>query len=114
MELTYTKHGDYYLPNLTAPEPPEIGAWGQRYQRYMRKNHKCIYTGWLLAGTLNAKLENLDREASEMFKQLIDQIAASRGITEQLKADDPMRWVGEMNAVREAAAEIVNHDLIYV
>lgn len=113
MELTYTKHGDYFLPNLTAPESPKIGVWGQRYQRYMRENHNGIYTGWLLSGTLNAKLEERDREASEMFERLINQMAAARGITEQLKADDPMRWVGAMNNVRVSAEEIVLKELVY-
>ncbi len=113
MELTYTKHGDYFLPNLTAPEPPKIGVWGQRYQRYMRENHNGIYTGWLLSGTLNAKLEEREREVSEMFERLINQMATARGITEQLKADDPMRWVGAMNNVRVSAEEIVLKELVY-
>jgi hypothetical protein len=78
----------------------------------MRENHKGIYTGWLLAGTLNAKLEERDREASEMFERLIEKIATSRGITEQLKADDSMRWVMEMNNVWASAEEIVFNELI--
>ena len=101
--LWYELHGDYYLPALSAPEPPKIGVWGRRYQRYMREHHKVIDTGWCLSGMLNAKLEERDREASEKFERLIDQIAAHRGVTEQLKANDPMRWVGEMNNVRASA-----------
>lgn len=113
-ELTYHREGDYLIPNLLPPEAPYIGIWGMRRRDYLRKYHDGIYTGMLLAGKLNAHLEEIDRSANEMFDLLIKQYAARDGVTEQLKAQDQMLWVQRMNSVRIRATEIVNHELIYV
>ena len=105
--LTYHWEGDYLIPDLVAPEAPHIGIWGLRRKDYLLKNKKPIYTGMLLSGKLNAHLEEVDRSADEMFSQLVEQMAAQEGITEQLKASNQMAWVGAMNNSRMRATETV-------
>ena len=96
--LWYELQGDYYIPCLTIPEEEQlpIGVWGQRHLRYIRKYHKGLYNSLLLSGKLNGYLADLNEQAEEA-----------------LKAENQMLWVQRMNAVRETAMEIVNHDLIY-
>ena len=113
--ISYTLHGDYYLPDLALPAEEErpIGIWGQRHLRYIQQHQKGLYTGLALSGKLNEYLANLNEQAEDMFLRLIDEMAEKDGITETLKAEDQMLWVQGMNAARETAMEIVNHDLIY-
>lgn len=113
-ELTYHRKGEYLLPDLIPPEAPEIGIWGMRRKRYLQQYHDGIYTGLLLSGKHNAHLEEIDHAAEDMFLQLVNQMAAREGVTEQLKAQDQMLWVQRMNSVRIRATEIVNQELIYV
>lgn len=111
---TYTKVGDYYLPNLiVADDEIEIGVWGQRHLRYIKQHHKVRYTNLLTSGKLNGYLADIDKQAEDMLFRLVKQIAEREGITEQLKAADQMEWVARMNNVRSRATEIVNHDIIY-
>ena len=112
-EITYHREGDYLVPNLLPPESPHIGIWGIRRLNFLKQHHNGIYTGLLLSGKLNAHLEQIDREATEMEQRLIAQIAASEGVTEFLKCRDQMAWVGAMNNIRNRAEEIVLNDLIY-
>ena len=109
---TYRQEGDYLLPNVEAPESPQIGIWGERRRRYLRGHEKATYTAMLLCGRLNAHLEEVDRSASEMFDRLVAQIAEQEGITEQLKAANQMEWVQRMNDIRNRASEIVHTTLI--
>ncbi len=113
--LWYELQGDYYLPCLKLPKEKEqpIGIWGQRHRRYLRKNRKVLYADLLTSGKLNGYLADIDRQAEEMFSRLVRQMAEAEGITEKLKADDMMSWVGRMNGVRSRAAEIVNAELIF-
>ena len=116
MEITYTKVGDYLIPDLTLlPEKEHrtIGIWGKRHKRYLMKHKKAIFTIMQMNGTLQTYLADLNEQAEDMFLQLVNQLAENEGITEQLKADNQMIWVQRMNAVRETAMEIVNNDLIY-
>ena len=108
----YRQEGDYLLPNLEAPESPQIGIWGERRRRYLREHEKAAYTAMLLSGELNAHLEEVDRSASEMFDCLLVQIAAQEGVTEQLKASNQMEWVLQMNNIRNHADEIIRSTLI--
>ena len=112
---TYTLQGDYYLPNLTLPieENKPIGIWGQRHMRYLKQHRKVLYTNLLTSGKLRSYLANIDEQAEDMFFRLVEQMAEREGITEKLKAEQPMEWVGKMNALREAAAEIVNAEVIF-
>lgn len=113
-ELTYTRVGDYYLPNLLPPPEPQIGIWGQRRRDYLRNERNPIYIGMLLAGTLNDHLESIDQQANTMFSQTVIILAQAEGITEQLKACDQSAWVGHMNNIRHQAGEIVRKELICV
>ena len=112
---TYTKVGDYYLPNLLSAEQEEqpIGVWGQRHLRYIQQHHKVRYTNLLTSGKLNGYLADIDKQAEDMLFRLVKQIAEREDITEQLKADNQMEWVDQMNNIRGRATEMVNTDLIY-
>ena len=113
---TYTQIGDYLLPNLTLPEEERksIGIFGQRHARYLKQHHKVLYMNLLTSGKLNGYLAEIDEQAEDMFSRLVKEMAKRQGITEQLKATDQMTWVGKMNAIRSAAMEIVNKELIFV
>ena len=113
MELTYRKIGDYYLPNLTPPESPKVGKYGMLRRAYLRNHHRGLYTGMMLSGTLNAHLEEVDRQASKMVDTMTRRMAKEQGITEALKARDQMEWLRRMNSLRHRAEEMVKHDLIY-
>lgn len=111
----YGQQGDYLLPNLIFPEKEQkaIGIWGQRHARYLKQCHKILYFKLLTSGKLNGYLASIDEQAEDMFSWLVKQIAEKQGITEQLKEINQMLWVGRMNACRNAAAEIVNNELIF-
>ena len=113
MELTYRQEGDYLLPNLSVPEAPRVGKYGMLRRTFLRKNRSGIYTGMQLTGRLDSHLEKIDRQASEMMTQLMAQMAREQGVTEELKAQNQMQWVGLMNNIRAAAEEIVLRDLVY-
>ena len=113
MELTYRMQGDYRLPNLIPPESPKVGKYGMLRHSYLRKHREGLYTGMLMEGTLNAHLEEVDREANRMLEQLTTQMALEQGVTEELKARDQMLWVQQMNNIRQAAEEIIYSQLIY-
>lgn len=115
MDGTYTQVGDYLLPDLKLPEEEQhpIGVWGQRHRRYLKEHRRATYATLFTGGKLNSYLADIDRQAEEMFVQLVKQMAAMEGVTEQLKADNQMEWVGGMNNTRNKAMEIVNAKLIY-
>ncbi len=112
---TYTQVGDYLLPDLKLPEEEQqsIGVWGQRHRRYLKEHRRATYAALLTNGRLNSYLADIDRQAEELFSRLVKQMAETEGVTEALKAADPMEWVGRMNNVRNKAMEIVNGELIY-
>ena len=113
--LWYELQGDYYIPCLKLPQAEQqpIGIWGQRHLRYIKQNRKVLYLNLLTSGKLNGYLADLDKQADEMFSILVKQMAESEGVTEQLKADNQMEWVDQMNNIRGRATEMVNTDLIY-
>ena len=113
--LWYELQGDYYIPCLKLPEEEQrpIGVWGQRHLRYLKENRRVLLSNLQLSGKLNSYLANVEQQAEDMFERLVKQIAGREGVTEQLKAADPMKWVRMMNNVRIRAAEIVYNDLIY-
>ena len=110
-KLNYHWEGDYLIPDLVAPESPQIGIWGERRRRFLRTHQKPIYDAMLMSGTLNAHLEEVDRSAEDMLDRLMTQMAEREGVTEQLKAEDQMKWVQRMNSIRYRAEEIVRKDL---
>ncbi len=113
--LWYELQGDYYLPCLTLPPEEEnpIGIWGQRHKHFLKEYRKATYTTLLTSGKLNTYLAEIDRQAQERFKRLIEQMKQAQGITEQLKAENALKWAGRMNNIRACAMEIVNREIIY-
>ena len=113
--IRYTLQGDYYLPDLVLPaeEQQPIGIWGQRHLRHLKQNQRVLYTNLLTRGKLNNYLADINRQAEEVFFRLVKQMAEREGVTEQLKADNQMEWVGRMNNIRSRATEVVNTDFIY-
>lgn len=113
--LWYELEGDYYLPSLKLPEEEQvhIGIWGQRHLNYLRENKRVLLSNLQLNGKLNSYLANVEQQAEDMFERLVKQMAEREGVTERLKADNQMEWVGRMNDIRGRATEIVNSDLIY-
>ena len=111
---TYCQEGDYLLPNLAPPESIPVGIWGQRRRHYLRTQQGPIYTALLLSGKLDSHLSEIDVQAETMFFQLVEQLAKQEGVTEQLKAENQMEWVGQMNNIQNQASEIVWNKLIYV
>ncbi len=113
--LWYEKQGDYYLPCLELPkeENKPIGIWGQRHLRYLKQHRKVLYTNLLTSGKLNSHLAELNKQAEDMFFRVVKQLAEKEGVTEKLKAENQMEWVGRMNNIRSRATEIVNTELIF-
>ena len=112
----YIRQGDYFLPCLSLPAEKEskpVGVWGQRHLRYLKQHLKVLYTNLLTSGKLNSYLADIDKQAEDMFLRLVEQIANREGVTEQLKAENQIEWVGRMNNIRSRAMEIVNAELIY-
>ena len=112
---TYETQGDYRLPCLALMvEEKPVGIWGQRHLRYIQRHRKAFYTALWMGGELNTYLANIDRQAEEMFFQLVKNCAQRQGITERLKAENRMEWVGRMNNCKAQAEEIIMAELIYV
>ena len=113
--LWYELQGDYYIPCLTVPAEEEkpIGIWGQRHLRHIKQERKALYTELLTSGRLNTYLADINRQAQERFERLIEQMKQAQGITEQLKVENALEWVGRMNNIRACAMEIVNEEIIY-
>ena len=108
---TYHEENGYLIPNLVAPETPQIGTWVRRYLHYLKTAKRVLYTQLLFSGKLAAHLEEIDRHAETMMDQLMTQMAAQEGVTEQLKAENQIEWVQRMNSIRARAEEIVWTDL---
>ena len=113
--LWYELQGDYYIPCLTLGEEDKrpIGKWGRKHLRYIKEYRPVLYTVLLLGGNLSSHLAEIDARATEMYDLLMKQMAEREGINEQLKAKDPMAWVGAMNNIRNRAEEIVNAEVIF-
>ena len=109
---TYHEENGYLIPDLIAPETPQIGIWGRRYLHHLKKAKRVLYTQLLFSGKLAAHLEETERCAEEILDRLVVQMAAQEGVTEQLKAENQMEWVRRMNSIRSRAEEIVWNDLI--
>lgn len=112
---TYTLVGDYYIPDFALPPQEEffIGRFGQLHLRYIKENKRVLYINLLTSGELNRYLHTLDEQATERFNTIVTALAKAEGTDENLKASDPMRWVGLMNNYRHSAEEIVFEELVY-
>lgn len=112
---TYTMQGDYCLPDLTLPAEEErpIGVWGQRRLRYIKQYHKILYYNLLTTGKLHSHLADVEAEAQSLFLRLVKEYAEREGVTEQLKAENPMEWVRRMNNIRERITGVVNAEVMF-
>ena len=113
--IEYVRHGDYYLPNLTVPDDKvyNIGKYGRMHAKFIKENHRAIYSIKMIKGTWLAYLEEIDASANEMVDMLIKDMASKQGITERLKAKDQFAWISAMEQIKNMAEEIVFSDLIY-
>ena len=113
--LSYTLHGDYYLPCLVIPEEEvhTIGIWGRRHQQYLTEHRPIIYSDLVLSGKLYSYLADIDTQARNKLDLLVTQMAEKEGINEHLKERDQLAWVRAMNSIRNRAEEIVLTELVY-
>lgn len=112
--LEYIRSGDYFIPNLTLPEETRpIGKWGRMHREYLKEHKPIQYNCLLLSGKLWTYLADLNEQAQDRLERMIDQMKTTEGITETLKASDPMAWVGAMNSIRNRAEEIILREMIY-
>ena len=114
--LDYTLHGDYYFPDLAAPETDSrpIGKWGRMHLAYLKKHKPGLYSHLILSGRLYRQLTELNDQAQARLEVIIQQMQRSEGMDERMKAQDQMLWVGRMNSIRERAEEIILAELIFI
>ena len=110
--LDYTLHGDYYLPDIEVDPGQPIGKYGRARLRYLQEHRSIIYNQLLLSGKLYDDLHRADEEAERLLDMMLSQMAKDAGVTEMLKASDPMKWVGMMNAIKAQVEEIIWNGLI--
>ena len=114
MEMQYIRAGDYFIPDLEPPEEPRpIGKWGRMRREYLKEHKPIQYNCLLLSGKLWTYLADLNEQAQDRLARVIEQMKTDEGISEALKASDPMAWVGAMNNIRNRAEEIILQKLIY-
>ena len=114
MEISYRENENFYVPSLLmhGSEPAAYGRFGRMRLKYLKEHRRGTYTTLKTSGQLTHHLNEIDREASQMLRLLIEQMAQAQGITEQLKAEDRVAWVGAVNCIRSAVEEIVLNELI--
>ena len=115
--ISYTLGEDgLYYPDLQLPEGThyEIGRYGRMRAEYLKEYHRALYLALLLDGNLNEYLHQTDEECYQMMERLVEQMKAKHGVTEQLKSENQMQWVGMMNNIRQCAEEVVLRDIVYV
>ena len=113
---TYVRCGDYFIPNLTLPEEEEmrfVGVWGQRHLQYLKEYRKTVYLDLMMSGRLNSYLADIEEQAQKRFERIVEQMKQAQGITERLKSENQMEWVGKMNNIQSCAREIVDKEMIY-
>ena len=113
--LDYILVGDYYIPDLKLPEENRpIGRYGRLHREYLKQEHPARYSSLILTGKLWTYLANLNEQAEERLDVIIEQMKSAEGVTEELKAQNQLEWVGRMNNIRSRAEEIINSELIYI
>ena len=112
--IRYIQVGDYYIPNFTLPQPSKsVGKWGRLYRDFLKDHHPVRYNALILSGQLWELLAQVNEQAQDRLDRIIAQMAAAEAVTEDLKAADPMAWVGAMNNIRSRAEEQVLRELIW-
>ena len=116
MEITYTKHGDYYYPDLALPPQPieDIGRFGRMRKKFLKEHQPNTFTLMLMENTLTQHLIEIDRQANEQIDLITSQLAQAEGVTEALKASDQLKWVRAMNSCRARAEEQVIREIVLV
>ena len=113
--MGYTLHGDYYLPDLVLrEEEPTYGKYGMLRKQFLKEHRSARYQYLLLIGKLNEHLNQIDQEAREQVEMLMKQMAEKKGVTEELKVQDQMKWVRLMNNIKVSAEEIILKNTVYV
>ena len=113
--MSYTLHGDYYLPDLVLrEEEPTYGKYGMLRKQFLKEHRPIRYQNLLLSGKLTAHLNQIDQEVTEQVEVLMKQMVEKQGVTEELKVQDQMKWVRLMNNIKASAEEIVVKNTIYM
>ena len=113
--MSYTLHGDYYLPDLVLrEEEPTYGKYGMLRKQFLKEHRSARYQYLLLTGKLNEHLNQTDQEAREQVETLMEQMIEKQGVTEELKAQDQMGWVRLMNNIKASAEEMVLREILYI
>ena len=113
--IDYILAGDYYIPDLKLPEENRpIGRYGRLHREYLKQEHPARYSSLILTGKLWTYLADLNEQAEERLDLIIEQMKAVEGVTEELKAQNQLEWVGRMNNIRNRAEEIINSEMIYI
>ena len=114
MKINYIRSGDYVIPDLKLPEETHpIGKWGRMHREYLKEHHPILYTNLVLSCKLWTYLADLNEQAQERLDRIMQHMKESEGVTEHLKATDPMAWVQRMNNIQNRAEEIIREELIY-
>ena len=111
--LNYMKVGDYQIPNLTLSNTPQIGKYGRMRRTYLKEHRPILYNRLILSEKLYPHLVEIDQTANRRMAQLMDELTKANGLTEALKAADPMKWTGLMNNLKSQAEETILNELIY-
>ena len=113
--IDYILVGDYYIPDLKLPEENRpIGRYGRLHREYLKQEHPARYSSLILTGKLWTYLTDLNEQAEERLDLIMEQMKAAEGVTEELKVQNQLEWVGRMNNIRNRAEEIINSELIYI
>ena len=114
-ELTYTKNGDYLIPDLTLEQQPEapLGKYGRMRRNYLKEHRPVLWNSLLLTEKLYPHLREIDETANRRLEQMMQELTAKNGLTEQMKASDPLKWTGLMNNLKAQAEETILTELIY-
>ena len=116
-ELTYTRNGDYLIPDLTLSETPEdarpLGKYGRLRRSYLQEHRPGLYSCLVLSEKLFPHLREIDETANRRLEQMMPELMKSAGVTEALKASDPMKWVGLMNTLKAQAEETILTELVF-
>ena len=115
MNINYIRSGDYFIPDLKLPEEIRpIGKWGRMYREYLKEHHPIQYTNLVLSCKLWTYLADVNEQTQERLERIMQQMKAAEGVTETLKAAEPMVWVQRMNCIRNRAEEIIREEMIFV
>ena len=113
--IDYILVGDYYIPDLKLPEENRpIGRYGRLHREYLKQEHPARYSSLILTGKLWTYLADLNEQAEERLDLIMEQMKAAEGVTEELKVQNQLEWVGRMNNIRSRAEEIINSEMIYI